>query len=333
MDKDLTTSQIDRQNILNNSVALPRIKEELGIKMYEFQGRYFMTKQMVAEFYEVDLRTVTNCLSANEEEIRQNGYFLCKGNDLKAFKLEFAQEINFPSKTTQVGLFDFRSFLNVGMLLRTSEKAKMVRSRILDIVIAVMNEKIGGKRKYINRRDRDYIPAAIYEENYHKNLTDAINNCVSGHKTYKYAQVMNMIYKEVFREKAKEYKQLLDLSEKDNLRRTLYAEVLKAVSSFENGAAFEIKKKAEETGEVTIAEVQEIIAELAKHPLMEPIIYDARQKMASRDLALRDVYHGNIAEYIKAISPEEYEKFVGNLSIDFDKLLEDNKDVLEHLKQ
>ena len=30
-----------------------------------------------------------------------------------------------------------------------------------------------------------------------------------------------MVYKTVFREKAKEYKKLLDLSKKDNLRRTL----------------------------------------------------------------------------------------------------------------
>ena len=45
----------------------------------------------------------------------------------------------------------------------------------------------------------------------------------------KYAIITDMIYKAVFREKAKEYKKLLSLSEKDNLRRTLYAEVLKAV--------------------------------------------------------------------------------------------------------
>jgi hypothetical protein len=31
MAKDLTTSQIDRQNVLNNSVALPRIQEALEI--------------------------------------------------------------------------------------------------------------------------------------------------------------------------------------------------------------------------------------------------------------------------------------------------------------
>ena len=211
MAKDLTTSQIERQNVLNNNVALPRIQESLDVKLLEFDGRYVLTKQMVADYYDVDIRTVENCLSANEDELRHNGYFLCCGNSLKEFKLRFAPEIDFGSKTTQLGLFDFRSFLNIGMILTTSEKAKWLRARILDIVIATINEKTGGGTKYINRRDREYLPAAIQEENYHKNLTEAVNKYVDGHKTYKYAQVMDAIYKAVFCEKAKEYRKLLDL--------------------------------------------------------------------------------------------------------------------------
>ena len=333
MKKDLTTSQIDRQNILNNGVALPRIQEALEIKPLEFERRYVLTKQMVADYYEVDERTIERFLEANKEELEHNGYFLCKGNSLKEFKLRFASDIGVATKTTVLGLFDFRSFLNIGMLLTESEKAKWLRSRILDIVIATINEKTGGGTKYINRRDREYLPAAIQEENYRKNLTDAINKYVDGHKTFKYAQITDMIYKVVFREKAKEYKKLLSLSEKDNLRRTLYAEVLRAISSFENGTAYEIKKKAEEVGSLTVDEVEDVINELAKHPMMEPIIYDARQKMASRDFALRDVYHDNIAEYLKAVSPEEYEKFIGSQSVDFDHLLDENKAVLDRLKQ
>ena len=333
MAKDLTTSQIDRQNILNNGVALPRIQEALEIRPLEFEGRYVLTKQMVADYYEVDERTIERFLEANKEELEHNGYFLCKGNSLKEFKLRFASDIDVATKTTVLGLFDFRSFLNIGMLLTESEKAKWLRSRILDIVIATINEKTGGGTKYINRRDREYLPAAIQEENYRKNLTDAINKYVDGHKTFKYAQITDMIYKVVFREKANEYKKLLSLSEKDNLRRTLYAEVLRAISSFENGTAYEIKKKAEEVGPLTVDEVEDVIQELAKHPMMEPIIYDARQKMASRDFALRDVYHDNIAEYLKAIAPEEYEKFIGSQSVDFDHLLDENKEVLDRLKQ
>ena len=333
MAKDLTTSAISRQNILNNPVALPRIQEALEIKPFEFEGRYVLTKQMVADYYEVDIRTISRYIENHQEELEHNGYFICKGNSLKEFKLRYVQDIDVPNKTPQIGLFDFRSFLNIGMLLTESDKAKWVRSRILDIVIATINEKTGGGTKYINRRDRNYLVSAVSEENYHLKLTDAIRDYVDGHKTYKYPTIMDMIYKAVFCEKAKEYKKLLELSEKDNLRRTLYAEVLVAVSAFENHVAETIKSKAAEMGPVTVEEVGLFIKELSAMPFVKPILEDARTKMASRDFALRDVYHNNIAEYLKAVSPEEYEKFIGSQSVDFDHLLDENKAVLDRLKQ
>jgi hypothetical protein len=333
MAKDLTTSEISRQNILNNPVALPRIREALDIKPLEFNGVLYVTKQMAADFYEVDLRTITNCLNAHEEELKRNGYRVIRGKELKELKLQYVQEIDFPNKMPQLGVFDFRSFLNIGMLLTTSEKAKMVRSLMLDIVIAVINEKTGGGTKYINRRDRNYITSAVQEENYHRKMTDAIRDYVDGHKRFKYSTVIDMIYKAVFCEKAKEYKKLLDLSEKDNLRRTLYAEVLVSISAFENQVAEMIKAKAKEMGPISVEEVGQFIKELSAMPFVKPILEDARTKMASRDFALRDVYHDNIAEYLKAVSPEEYEKFIGSQSVDFDHLLDENKEVLDRLKQ
>jgi hypothetical protein len=314
-------------------VALPRIREALDIKPLEYNGVLYVTKQMAADFYEVDLRTIENCLSANENELHKNGYRVLTGKELKEFKLRFDTEIDFGIKTVRLGVFDFRSFLNIGMLLTTSEKAKQVRGMMLDIVIAVINEKTGGGTKYINRRDRNYVISAVQEENYHKKLTDAIRDYVDGHRIYKYSTIMDMIYKAVFCEKAKEYKKLLELSEKDNLRRTLYAEVLVSVSAFENHVAETIKAKAKEMGTVSVSEVGNIIKELSDMPFVKPIIEDARTKMASRDFALRDVYHNNIAEYLKAVSPEEYEKFIGSQSIDFDHLLDENKAVLDRLKQ
>ena len=333
MAKDLTTSVISRQNVLNNPVALPRIREALDIKPLEFEGRYVLTKQMVADYFGVDIRTISRYIENHQEELEQNGYFICKGKSLKELKLRFGKDIDVPTKTTFLGLFDFRSFLNIGMLLTESEKAKQLRSMILDIVIAVVNEKTGGGTKYINRRDRNYLTSAVSEENYHKKLTDAIRDYVVGHKIFKYSTIMDMIYKAVFCEKAKEYKKLLELSEKDNLRRTLYAEVLVSVSAFENQVAETIKAKAAEKGSVTVAEVGEAIKEMAQLAIVKPILEDARTKMASRDFALRDVYHDNIAEYLKAVSPEEYEKFIGSQSVDFDHLLDENQAVLERLKQ
>ena len=333
MAKDLTTSAIDRQNILNNPMALPKIRESLDLKFLEYEGQYVITRRMAADFYQVDIRTITNCLNENEEELKNNGYKVLTGASLKRFKESTLREMDFPKNTPQLGIFDFRSFLNLGMLLTTSERAKEVRNKILDIVIAVMNEKSGGSTKYINRRDQNYVTSALSEENYHKKLTDAIKVYVNSKNKFKYSQIMDTIYKVVFCENASEYKKLLELSKKDSLRRTLYAEVLVAVSSFENATAEKIKKMAEASGILSVKDVNQIIVELAQNPLIKPVVEDARTKMASRDNAIRDVYHGNLAAYIRAVMPEEYHKFIGNLSVDFDQLLEENKDVLEHLKQ
>ena len=333
--KDLTISNIERQNVLNNRFAIDKVQEHLDIEGMLFEGEYRFTKKMVADFYEVEERTIERYLEKYSDELTANGYVLCKGKHLKELKLQFAPVINVGSKTTQLGLFNFRSFLNIGMLLTESEKAKHIRSIILDVVIATINEKTGGGTKYINRRDINYLPAAITEENYRKNLTSAINQYVDGHPTYKYSLITDLIYKAVFRENAKEYRTILKLGSKDNVRHTLYAEVLLVISSFENGVGAAIceQYKKNEGRMLTINEVEQIVEELAEHPMQKPYLNDARTKMASRDFSFREAYHGNIAEYLQAVTPEEFERFIGDRSIDFDHILAENKDVLKRLKQ
>lgn len=333
--KDLTISNIERQNVLNNRFAVKKLQERLDIEGMFFDGEYWLTKKMVADFYEVEERTIERYIENYGSELSANGYFLCKGKRLKDLKLQFAPVINVGSKTTQLGLFNFRSFLNIGMLLAESEKAKALRSAILDIVIATINEKTGGGTKYINRRDVNYIPAAITEGNYRKNLTSAMSQCVAGHKTYKYSQVTDYIYEAVFKENAKEYRNVLSLDSKDNVRHTLYAEVLFVISSFENGVGAAIQQRFKENGGrlLSMEEVKAIVNGLAEHPMQKPYLNDARTKMASRDYSFREAYHVNIAEYLKAVTPEEFERFIGNQSIDFDNILADNKDVLKRLKQ
>lgn len=333
--KDLTISNIERQNVLNNRFAVSKVQEHLDIEGMLFEGEYRFTKKMVADFYEVEERTIERYLEKHSDELAANGYVLCKGKHLKELKLQFAPVINVGSKTTQLGLFNFRSFLDMGMLLTESEKAKKVRSLILDFVITTINEKTGGGTKYINRRDVHYLPAAITEENYRKNLTSAINQYVDGHPTYKYPQITDFIYKAVFKENAKEYREVLKLDSKDNVRHTLYSEVLLVISSFENGVGAALSERFKENGGrlLTIDEVERIVNELAEHPMQKPYLNDARTKMASRDFSFRDAYHGNIADYPQAVTPEEFERFIGDQSIDFDRILADNKDVLKRLKQ
>lgn len=332
---DLTISNIERQNVLNNNYALQAIQESLDVNGLLFHDQLLFTTKMVADFYDVDERTIKRYLQEHGDELRANGYFLSQGNSLKELKLHFVGDINVPKFTRQLGLFSFRAFLNIGMLLTESEKAKLLRTRILDVVIDTINRRAGGGTKYINWRDRDYLPTAIRCENYRKNFTQAVGKYVDGLPTYKYEQISDLIYKAVFRENAKEYRLVLRLQNEENVRHTLYAEVLLCISSFENGVAHRIEKCYSENGnrQLSVEEVKTIIDELAAAPVMEPFINDARAKMASRDVAFRDAWHGNLADYLRAVTPDEFDKFIGNDSISFDNILDANREVLRRLKQ
>lgn len=118
---DLTVSNIERQNALNNRYAVDALRESLGLTGMLFEREYRFTKKMVVDFYEVDLSTIDRYLSQYADELKHNGYVLSKGKKMKEFKLQFACVINEASKTTQFGLFNFRAVLNIGMLLTESE--------------------------------------------------------------------------------------------------------------------------------------------------------------------------------------------------------------------
>lgn len=131
---DLTSSNIDRQNILNNRFAIEKIQEYIGLPGMLFEGEYRFTKEMVIEFFEIDISTLNRYLATYEQELRHNGYILTKGKQLKEFKLQFGHLIGKTTKITSLGLFNFRSFLNLAMLLKESENAQLLRSKLQRVV-------------------------------------------------------------------------------------------------------------------------------------------------------------------------------------------------------
>ena len=330
---DLTNSNIQRQNILNNKYAIQRIQEYIGFEGILFEGEFKFTKVMVVKFFDIDERTLDRYLEQYQVELKHNGYVLIRGNALKELKLQFAPVINVGSKTTQLGLFNFRSFLNLAMLLKESSNAQLLRSKMLDIVIDTINERTGGGTKFINRRDANYLPAAIQESNYRKDFTSALSNYVNM-GNYKYSLYTDKIYQCIFKENAKEYKQILKLAETDNARDTMYAEVFNSIASFEIGLAFELERHSNKIKrKLEPAEVDTIFSKFTQHPQQRPYIEDARIKMASRDLHFRDALHLKLEEYIQSVSPADFERFLGEQSVDFEKQLEEAKDVMKRLKQ
>jgi predicted nucleic acid-binding protein len=333
MVNDLTNSQPDRQNILNNRYALEKVEEHLGLGGMTYEDSVVFTKQQLVALFEVSESTIAKYLASHAEELNTNGYKVLKGKSLQHFlNTTGGVVIDYNTKTTVLGIFTFRATINLAMLLTESDRARMIRSRILDIVIEVVAERSGGHTKYINQRDCDYLPSAYQEFSYRQVFTDALNSYLDMGQM-KYAIYTNKIYQLVFRENAQEYKQILNLNAKDKVRDTLYTEVLKAIASVENGLAEEIRTKSTELGrKLQPAELDELIKVAANNPYLKPIIEDARTKMASRDLSFRDALHQKLESYIQTVPEADFERFLGEASRSLEEQLA-NPEILAVFKR
>ena len=54
--------------------------------------------------------------------------------------------------------------------------------------------------------------------------------------------------------------------------------------------------------------------------------------MASRDLCFRDALHANLTEYIGAVSAEDFDRFIGDKSMELSQRLETYIEALKRLK-
>lgn len=352
MNKNLTTSNVHRKNILNNRHALLEIEKEIAFPGIPFETTIKYTKKQISDFYEIDVRTIERYIDQHEEELHANGYEILSGKRLKLFK-EVYSEIVFTrddrkpingdvtdidvgdiSKAPKLGVFDFRTFLNIGMLLTESNRAKQIRSLILDMVIDTINAKIGGATKYINQREEEFLPSAIREFNYREAFTKALDECIVDNK-WKYAQFTDAVYKSIFNENAKEYKQILKLKATDSPRETMYSEVLDLIAAYENGFADDLTKKYEEVGrKLTIPQANFLFKEfeLRSQSLLKPLLEKARTLMASRDMVFRDALHEKLNNYVTHLNEAEFDKFLGKHSISLEERLKDNIDVFKRLK-
>ncbi len=336
MTKDLTNSRLDRQNILNNEIAVEEMQAKSGITGIFWGNKLFLTREMTAHFFDVDVRTISRYLEQNSDELSENGYEVLRGKKLKSFldsAKQSGKDINVPTKTTVLGVFDFRAFLNMAMLLSESEKARALRQLMLDIVIDLINRKTGGGTKYINQRDKDFVFSSLQEDNYRRQFTDALKNYVEDNR-YKYAHFTDMIYVSIFREKAKEYKKILDLKASDKVRDTFYSEILDIIAAYESGLADAIKHEYDRVGHVLSQhETEELFQNFENMALWKPLIQRGRVKMASRDMALRDAFHYQLSEYIQPLDKDEYQKFLGAAGDELDRLMQENQEVLRRLKE
>ena len=325
MSKDLTNSDVHRQNILNNPYALEKIEVHLAFAGRSFEGESVFTKADLAGLFEVDERTIERYIAQHGDELGKNGYRVLRGKSLKNIRLADVSDTLVGDKAPSLGVFNFRALLNIAMLLTESERAKTLRSRILDIVMDVVAEKSGGHTQFINQRDQEFLPAAYQEFSYRETFTGALNRHVDAGQ-FKYATYTNKIYQIIFKENAAEYRQVLKLGKNYRVRDSMYAEVLNLIASFENGIATQIEQKAAPLGrKLSMQETDELFAQAEQNPFLQPLIHDARTRMASRDLCFRDALHEKLHSYVQAVPKADFERFLGETSKALEERLTDEE--------
>lgn len=115
MSRDLTTSVVARQNVLNNSYAVSKLEEHLVLGGLRYEGETIFTKSQVAEILAIDERTVDRYLSDSADKLHRSGYQVLKGKVLKNIKLAYVYDTSvvdiIDPKSPSVGVFTFGAAL------------------------------------------------------------------------------------------------------------------------------------------------------------------------------------------------------------------------------
>lgn len=129
-----------REKNLGRIEVLDQVKELLLLGDTDFA-----TMEMVAKYYDVPIETIKSTINYNREEIEANGYRVYTKDNLLSLKfnlktkrggfnvLDNQNNVIASGSNNGIALFSKRAILNIGMLLRDSDVAKEIRSRLLDI--------------------------------------------------------------------------------------------------------------------------------------------------------------------------------------------------------
>jgi phage antirepressor YoqD-like protein len=135
-----------REKYINKLEVLDKVKKIITLPNTEL-----MTTKMVAEWYEVEFKTIQKLIERNLDELTENGMVFKKYGEIKAeVKTDTLSVLeSIPRRGTYI--FSKRALLNVGMLLRDSIIARRVRTALLDQQEELTDEQ---KVKGINEEER-----------------------------------------------------------------------------------------------------------------------------------------------------------------------------------
>ena len=125
---DFVTEKNLRSKAVENELSIAKM--QMVKELLLLDGTELATTEMVATYYNVEIDTIKKVVERNYIELTSNGYRVLEGEELRDIK----SLCQLKSRARSLALFSKRAILNVGMLLRDSEVAKELRSRLLDII-------------------------------------------------------------------------------------------------------------------------------------------------------------------------------------------------------
>lgn len=129
---DFITEKDLRSKAVENELAIAKM--QMVKELLLLDGTELATTEMVANYYDVEVDTIKKVISRNKEELSFNGYKLYKRLEIEEILKGHNVTLEKAIPNRGMNLFTKRAILNVGMLLRDSEVAKELRSRLLDII-------------------------------------------------------------------------------------------------------------------------------------------------------------------------------------------------------
>ena len=128
----LTESKTMRDNLVGKYYVLDKVKELILLP-----DKDNMTTEMVADYYDVNIKTINSIIKLHKEELEIDGLQVLKGKDFTHFATLIDKMANdgnyFSPKIRSLTIIPRRVILRIGMLLRDSEVAKQIRTYLLDI--------------------------------------------------------------------------------------------------------------------------------------------------------------------------------------------------------
>lgn len=125
-ENNLIENKDARNEMLHKVEVLDKVKELMLLP-----GTDLMTTKMVAEWFEVEFKTVEKTVQRHREELTENGFTFKKYSDIKHL-VNSDNMSDFKISRQGSNVFSKRAVLNIAMLLRDSEIAQRVRTALLD---------------------------------------------------------------------------------------------------------------------------------------------------------------------------------------------------------